>query len=60
MMAFSFSGSKLAVPSSSITTDGFLIKALANIILYFYPPDKFPPFSVIIESYPLGNCIIKL
>jgi hypothetical protein len=39
--SFSLLGSKALVASSNIRILGFLIRALAMAILYFYPPDKF-------------------
>lgn len=38
--SFSLLGSKALVASSKIRIEGFLIKALAMAILYFWPPDK--------------------
>jgi hypothetical protein len=42
---YSFSESKAEVGSSRISILGSLKRALINEILYFSPPENFPPYS---------------
>ena len=55
----SFSGSTLAVASSSTITGASFIIALAMDMRCFSPPERLVPPSPITVSYPSGSCIIK-
>ena len=55
----SFSGSMLAVASSRIMIGASFRIALAMEILCFSPPERVPPPSPIMVSYPLGSAMIK-
>ena len=46
---------KPLVASSKSKTFGFLTKARAIAILYFWPPDNFTPLSPTLVSRPSGN-----
>ena len=51
---FSVDTSRLAVPSSSNKSFGFLYNALANKTRAFCPPDKDDPISPTNDSYCIG------
>ena len=55
----SFSGSTLAVASSSMMIGASLSIALAIEIRCFSPPDRLPPPSPITVSYLSGNAMMK-
>jgi len=46
--------SKAEVASSRRRIFGFLIKALAIAILYFWPPDSYPPLEPTMVSTPFS------
>lgn len=55
----SFLESKAEVASSNNNILGFLIIALAIAILYFYPPDNYPPLFPTNLLYPLPTITLS-